>query len=132
MEVVHPVTENLVCLLYLNRYINIYPLLNFSHAPQTFSKEVDEKSSLKSSVVSTANQLFHVKQADTAALRSSLAKFEQKWGELITQLPAIQEKLHQVRRNSAATSLFELNTLKCCCWNSVGYSIKPPKHLFSN
>ncbi|OXB54356.1 hypothetical protein ASZ78_006237 [Callipepla squamata] len=63
----------------------------------TFSKEVDDKSSLKSSVVSTANQLFHVKQADTAALRSSLAKFEQKWGELITQLPVIQEKLHQLQ-----------------------------------
>ncbi|KAI1237534.1 Nesprin-2, partial [Lamprotornis superbus] len=63
----------------------------------TFSKEVDEKSSLKSSVVSTASQLLHVKQADTAALRSSLAKFEQKWGELITQLPAIQEKLHQLQ-----------------------------------
>ncbi|XP_005047765.1 PREDICTED: nesprin-2 [Ficedula albicollis] len=63
----------------------------------TFSKEVDEKSSLKSSVVSTASQLLHVKQADTAALRSSLANFEQKWGELITQLPAIQEKLHQLQ-----------------------------------
>ncbi|KAM7024204.1 nesprin-2 isoform 2-T2 [Acridotheres tristis] len=63
----------------------------------TFSKEVDEKSSLKSSVVSTASQLLHVKQADMAALRSSLAKFEQKWGELITQLPAIQEKLHQLQ-----------------------------------
>ncbi|XP_021259550.1 nesprin-2 isoform X6 [Numida meleagris] len=63
----------------------------------TFSKEVDDKSSLKSSVVSAANQLFHVKQADTAALRSTLAKFEQKWGELITQLPAIQEKLHQLQ-----------------------------------
>uniref|UniRef100_A0A8C3V6R4 Nesprin-2 n=1 Tax=Catharus ustulatus TaxID=91951 RepID=A0A8C3V6R4_CATUS len=63
----------------------------------TFSKEVDEKSSLKSSVVSTASQLLHVKQADTAALRSSLAKFEQKWGELITQLPTIQEKLHQLQ-----------------------------------
>jgi len=103
------VTENLLCLLYSNRCINISPLLNFSHAPQTFSKEVDEKSSLKSSVVSTANQLFLVKQADTAALRSSLAKFEQKWGELIMQLPAIQEKLHQVRRNSAAISQFRLN-----------------------
>ncbi|XP_009979284.1 PREDICTED: nesprin-2-like, partial [Tauraco erythrolophus] len=62
-----------------------------------FSKEVDEKSSLKSSVVSTANQLFHMKQAETAALKSSLANFEQKWGELITQLPAIQEKLHQLQ-----------------------------------
>lgn len=89
--------------------MNIYYLLNFSYAPQTFSKEVDEKSSLKSSVVSIANQLFHVKQADTSALRSSLAKFEQKWGELITQFPAIQEKLHQVRRNSAAISQFKLN-----------------------
>uniref|UniRef100_A0A8C0FCC5 Spectrin repeat containing nuclear envelope protein 2 n=1 Tax=Bubo bubo TaxID=30461 RepID=A0A8C0FCC5_BUBBB len=77
-----------------------------------FSKEVDEKSSLKSSVVSTANQLFHVKQADTAALRSSLAKFEQKWGELITQLPAIQEKLHQLQMEklSSREAIAELMT----------------------
>ncbi|XP_010221465.1 PREDICTED: nesprin-2 [Tinamus guttatus] len=78
----------------------------------TFSKEVDEKSSLKSSVVSTANQLFHVKQADTAALRSSLAKFEQKWGELITQLPAIQETLHQLQMEklSSREAIGELMT----------------------
>ncbi|NXK56413.1 SYNE2 protein, partial [Chauna torquata] len=78
----------------------------------TFSKEVDEKSSLKSLVVSTANQLFHVKQADTAALRSSLAKFEQKWGELITQLPAIQEKLHQLQMEklSSREAIAELMT----------------------
>uniref|UniRef100_A0A8C6IUA3 Uncharacterized protein n=1 Tax=Melopsittacus undulatus TaxID=13146 RepID=A0A8C6IUA3_MELUD len=63
----------------------------------TLSKEIDEKSSLKSSVVSTANQLFHIKQGDTAAIKSSLAKIEQEWGELITQLPAIQEKLHQLQ-----------------------------------
>ncbi|XP_051477330.1 nesprin-2 isoform X2 [Apus apus] len=78
----------------------------------TFSKEVDEKSSLKSSVVSTANQLFHLKQADTAALRSSLAKFEQKWGELIIQLPAIQEKLHQLQMEklSSREAIAELMT----------------------
>ncbi|XP_009079159.1 PREDICTED: nesprin-2-like, partial [Acanthisitta chloris] len=78
----------------------------------TFSKEVDEKSSLKSSVVSTANQLFHVKQADTAAFRSSLAKFEQKWGELVTQLPAIQEKLHQLQMEklSSREAIAELMT----------------------
>ncbi|XP_010289660.1 PREDICTED: nesprin-2-like, partial [Phaethon lepturus] len=78
----------------------------------TFSKEVDEKSSLKASVVSTANQLFHVKQADTTALRSSLAKFEQKWGELITQLPAVQEKLHQLQMEklSSREAIAELMT----------------------
>uniref|UniRef100_A0A8C3T368 Spectrin repeat containing nuclear envelope protein 2 n=1 Tax=Chelydra serpentina TaxID=8475 RepID=A0A8C3T368_CHESE len=62
-----------------------------------FSKEVDEKSSLKSSVISTGNQLLHVKQTDAAVLRSSLAQFEQKWAELITQFPTIQEKLHQLQ-----------------------------------
>ncbi|XP_075782511.1 nesprin-2 isoform X2 [Pelodiscus sinensis] len=62
-----------------------------------FSKEVDEKSSLKSSVISTGNQLLLVKQTDAAALRSSLAQFEQKWAELITQFPTIQEKLHQLQ-----------------------------------
>ncbi len=60
----------------------------------------------------TANQLFHVKQADTAGLRSSLAKFEQKWGELITQLPAIQEKLHQLQMEklSSREAIAELMT----------------------
>ncbi|XP_063097180.1 nesprin-2 isoform X2 [Cavia porcellus] len=62
-----------------------------------FSKEVDEKSSLKSAVVSTGNQLLHLKEADAATLRAALAQFEQKWTLLITQLPDIQEKLHQLQ-----------------------------------
>ncbi|XP_008061512.1 nesprin-2 [Carlito syrichta] len=62
-----------------------------------FSKEVDEKSSLKTAVISAGNQLLHLKEADTATLRASLAQFEQKWTMLITQLPDIQEKLHQLQ-----------------------------------
>ncbi|XP_053457239.1 nesprin-2 isoform X5 [Nycticebus coucang] len=62
-----------------------------------FSKEVDEKSSLKTAVISTGNQLLHLKEADTATLRTSSAQFEQKWTMLITQLPDIQEKLHQLQ-----------------------------------
>ncbi|OWK09294.1 SYNE2, partial [Cervus elaphus hippelaphus] len=48
-------------------------------------------------VLSTGNQLLHLKEADTATLRASLAQFEQKWTVLITQLPDIQEKLHQLQ-----------------------------------
>ncbi|XP_044915977.1 nesprin-2 isoform X3 [Felis catus] len=62
-----------------------------------FSKELDDKSSLKTAVISTGNQLLHLKEADTATLRASLAQFEQKWTTLITQLPDIQEKLHQLQ-----------------------------------
>ncbi|XP_053784228.1 nesprin-2 isoform X1 [Desmodus rotundus] len=62
-----------------------------------FSKELDEKSSLKTAVISTGNQLLHLKEADTATLRASLAQFEQKWTMVITQLPDIQEKLHQLQ-----------------------------------
>ncbi|XP_049755484.1 nesprin-2 isoform X1 [Elephas maximus indicus] len=62
-----------------------------------FLKEVDKKSSLKTAVISTGNQLLHLKEADTATLRASLAQFEQKWTMLITQLPDIQEKLHQLQ-----------------------------------
>ncbi|XP_073098376.1 nesprin-2 isoform X4 [Manis javanica] len=62
-----------------------------------FSKELDEKSSLKTAVLSTGNQLLHLKEADTATLRASLAQFEQKWTMLVTQLPDIQEKLHQLQ-----------------------------------
>nr|XP_021491241.1 nesprin-2-like [Meriones unguiculatus] len=75
-----------------------------------FSKEVDEKSSLKSAVMSTGNQLLHLKEADTAALRASLAQFEQKWTELITQLPDIQEKLHQLQMEKLPSreAIFEM------------------------
>ncbi|XP_044291548.1 nesprin-2 isoform X3 [Varanus komodoensis] len=61
-----------------------------------FHKEVDEKSSLKSSVLSTGNQLLVVKASDAAVLRSSLTEYEQKWADLIAQLPSIQEKFHQL------------------------------------
>ncbi|XP_036094192.1 nesprin-2 isoform X6 [Rousettus aegyptiacus] len=62
-----------------------------------FSKELDEKSSLKTAVISTGNQLLHLKGADTATLRASLAQFERQWTILIIQLPDIQEKLHQLQ-----------------------------------
>ncbi|XP_070274716.1 nesprin-2 isoform X3 [Myotis yumanensis] len=62
-----------------------------------FSKELDEKSSLKTAVLSTGNQLLHLKEADAAALRAALAQFEQRWTVLVTQLPGIQEKLHQLQ-----------------------------------
>lgn len=62
-----------------------------------FLKELDEKTSLKTAVISTGNQLLHLKEADAATLRASLAQFEQKWTMLITQLPDIQEKLHQLQ-----------------------------------
>ncbi|XP_045666543.1 nesprin-2 isoform X3 [Ursus americanus] len=62
-----------------------------------FSKELDNKSSLKAAVVGTGSQLLHLKAADTATLRASLAQLEQKWTMLITQLPDIQEKLHQLQ-----------------------------------
>ncbi|XP_007638273.2 nesprin-2 isoform X3 [Cricetulus griseus] len=83
-----------------------------------FSKEVDEKSSLKSAVLSTGNQLLHLKEADTATLRASLAQFEQKWTMLITQLPDIQEKLHQLQmeklpsRNAISEMISWMNAME--------------------
>lgn len=74
--------------------LNISRCLN--HFLQEFSKELDDKSSLKAVVVSTGSQLLHLKEADTATLRAALAQLEQKWTTLVTQLPDIQEKLHQV------------------------------------
>jgi len=61
-----------------------------------FSKEVDAKSSLKSSVLSTGNQLLRLKKVDTAALRSELSHIDSQWTDLLTNIPAVQEKLHQV------------------------------------
>uniref|UniRef100_A0A803TY05 Spectrin repeat containing nuclear envelope protein 2 n=1 Tax=Anolis carolinensis TaxID=28377 RepID=A0A803TY05_ANOCA len=62
-----------------------------------FTKEIDEKYSLMSSVQSTGNQLLLIKESDSAVLRSSLTEYEQKWADLTTQLPGIQEKFHQLQ-----------------------------------
>ncbi|XP_016071417.1 PREDICTED: nesprin-1 [Miniopterus natalensis] len=62
-----------------------------------FSKEVDAKSSLKSSVLSTGNQLLRLKKVDTAALRSELSHIDGQWTDLLTNIPAVQEKLHQLQ-----------------------------------
>ncbi|XP_033028646.1 nesprin-2 [Lacerta agilis] len=62
-----------------------------------FSTEVDDKSSLKSSVISTGNQLLLLKQSDAAVLRSALTTYDQRWADLIAQLPSIQEKFLQLQ-----------------------------------
>ncbi|XP_038626046.1 nesprin-1 isoform X2 [Tachyglossus aculeatus] len=62
-----------------------------------FSKEVDAKSSQKSSVLSTGNQLLRLKKVDTAALRSGLSQIDSQWTELLTHIPVVQEKLHQLQ-----------------------------------
>ncbi|KAB0401732.1 hypothetical protein E2I00_018438 [Balaenoptera physalus] len=62
-----------------------------------FSKEVDAKSTLKSSVLSTGNQLLRLKKVDTAALRSELSHIDGQWTDLLTNIPTVQEKLHQLQ-----------------------------------
>nr|KAF6462350.1 hypothetical protein HJG59_011373 [Molossus molossus] len=62
-----------------------------------FSKEVEAKSSLKSSVLSTGNQLLRLKKVDTAALRSELSHIDSQWADLLTNIPTVQEKLHQLQ-----------------------------------
>ncbi|MGH0176243.1 UNVERIFIED_CONTAM: hypothetical protein FKN15_004424 [Acipenser sinensis] len=62
-----------------------------------FSKEVDSKSSLKSSVLSTGNQLLRLKKVDTAGLHSGLAQTDSQWTELLTRIPVVLDKLHQLQ-----------------------------------
>ncbi|XP_021076993.1 nesprin-1 isoform X10 [Mus pahari] len=62
-----------------------------------FSKEVDAKSSLKSSVTSSGNQLLRLKKVDTAALRAELSRMDSQWTDLLTGIPVVQEKLHQLQ-----------------------------------
>lgn len=75
---------------------------------QEFSKEVDAKSSQKSSVLSTGNQLLRLKKVDTAALRAGLSQIDSQWIELLTQIPVVQEKLHQVGEKFTATTAFDV------------------------
>uniref|UniRef100_A0A8C2KL13 Spectrin repeat containing, nuclear envelope 1a n=1 Tax=Cyprinus carpio TaxID=7962 RepID=A0A8C2KL13_CYPCA len=67
------------------------------HAFLEFSKEVDAKSSLRASVQSQGNQLLRLKKVDTAALRAKLAQVDTQWADLLTRIPVVQEKLHQLQ-----------------------------------
>ncbi|XP_073712130.1 nesprin-1 isoform X2 [Misgurnus anguillicaudatus] len=67
------------------------------HAFLEFSKEVDAKSSLRSSVQSQGNQLLRLKKVDTAAIRANLAQVETQWADLLARIPVVQEKLHQLQ-----------------------------------
>uniref|UniRef100_A0A8B9RI12 Spectrin repeat containing, nuclear envelope 1a n=1 Tax=Astyanax mexicanus TaxID=7994 RepID=A0A8B9RI12_ASTMX len=73
------------------------------HAFLEFSKEVDAKSSLRSSVLSRGNQLLRLKRVDTAALRSHLGQVETQWADLLTRIPVVQEKLHQLQMEKLAS-----------------------------
>ncbi|CAB1447010.1 unnamed protein product, partial [Pleuronectes platessa] len=68
-----------------------------------FSKEVDAKSSLRSSVLSTGNQLLRLKRVDTAGLRTALGHIDTQWAELLTHIPVVQEKLHQLQMEKLAS-----------------------------
>ncbi|XP_064420837.1 nesprin-2 [Latimeria chalumnae] len=77
-----------------------------------YSKEVDDKSSLKTLAVSTGNQLLRLKEVDTATIRARLVQFEEEWSDILTQLPVIQKKLHQLQMEKLASrqSITELMT----------------------
>ncbi|KAJ0008745.1 hypothetical protein NQD34_016160 [Periophthalmus magnuspinnatus] len=68
-----------------------------------FSKEVEGKSSLKASVVSEGNQLLRLKKVDTVVLRTELGRIDTQWTELLTRIPVVQEKLHQIQMEKLAS-----------------------------
>ncbi|XP_068610253.1 nesprin-1 [Brachionichthys hirsutus] len=68
-----------------------------------FSKEVDAKSSLRSSVLSTGNRLLRLKRVETAGLRAALGRTDTQWAELLSRIPVVQEKLHQLQMEKLAS-----------------------------
>lgn len=76
---------------------------------QEFSKEVDATSSLRSSVLSTGNQLLRLKRVDTAGLRTAMGQIDTQWAELLTHIPVVQEKLHQVCGRSSHNFLISIS-----------------------
>ncbi|XP_062833321.1 nesprin-1 isoform X16 [Anolis carolinensis] len=62
-----------------------------------FSKEIEGKSSQKSTVLSIGNQLLRLKKVDIASLRAGLSQIDNQWTELLTRVPVVQEKLHQLQ-----------------------------------
>ena len=67
---------------------------------QEFCKEVEGRSALKSSVLQEGNQLLRLKKVDTVLLRAELSRIDREWSELLTHIPNVQEKLHQVHRHT--------------------------------
>ncbi len=65
-------------------------------------------------MVTEGNQLLRLKKVDTVVLRSDLARIDTQWTELLTRIPVVQEKLHQV--SSHAT---RLNRLSCSRANRI-------------
>lgn len=51
-------------------------------------------------MVTEGNQLLRLKKVDTVLLRSDLARVDTQWSELLTRIPVVQEKLHQVPSHS--------------------------------
>nr|XP_046223327.1 nesprin-1-like isoform X12 [Oncorhynchus gorbuscha] len=68
-----------------------------------FCKEVESRSSLKNSVLTEGNQLLRLKRVGTAALRSDLARIDSEWTQLLTLIPGVQEKLHQLQMEKLAS-----------------------------
>lgn len=85
---------------------------------QEFSKEVDAKSSLRSSVLSTGNQLLRLKRVETAGLRTALGHVDTQWADLLTRIPVVQEKLHQVWAQPSQT-----NTSLYCVFASTFFML---------
>ncbi|XP_073726049.1 nesprin-1 isoform X5 [Misgurnus anguillicaudatus] len=68
-----------------------------------FSKEVEARSNLKTSVLNEGNQLLRLKKIDTASLRSDLARLDSQWSDLLARIPVVQEKLHQSQMDKLAS-----------------------------
>uniref|UniRef100_A0A4W5RRV1 Spectrin repeat containing, nuclear envelope 1b n=1 Tax=Hucho hucho TaxID=62062 RepID=A0A4W5RRV1_9TELE len=68
-----------------------------------FCKEVESHSSLKNSVLTEGNQLLRLKRVGTTALRSDLAHIDLEWTQLLTLIPGVQEKLHQLQMEKLAS-----------------------------
>ncbi|KAJ8290336.1 hypothetical protein GJAV_G00011560 [Gymnothorax javanicus] len=85
-----------------------------SHLSQflEFYKEVEARSALKASVISTGTRLLLLKDTDAAALQMQLTLVEQGWAQLQSTLPAIQERLHQalMERLPSREAMEELNS----------------------
>lgn len=79
---------------------------------------MDAKSSLRSSVLSTGNQLLRLKRVDTAGLRTALGQIDTQWAELLTRIPVVQEKLHQVYEQQLKFK-FSHNLLSDFLWGSM-------------
>uniref|UniRef100_A0A8C8GUS6 Spectrin repeat containing, nuclear envelope 2b n=1 Tax=Oncorhynchus tshawytscha TaxID=74940 RepID=A0A8C8GUS6_ONCTS len=104
-----------------NQEQELKPIHSHLNQYMDFTKELEVRSALKASVITTGTQLLQLREAETApepqsaapepcSVQTQLRQIEQDWAGILSDIPAVQQTLHQLlmERQSPQGALTEL------------------------